>query len=239
MFNNLLTTDKRKKAAAIIFILVFITFFAVLAWKIGLPMVKFAADSTRFRTWVDNNIVLSRIGFVAMMAFQVVVAIVPGEPLEIGAGYAFGAWQGTILCLAGVFIGSAIIFFMVRKFGIALVNVFFKDKELEKIKFLQDTEKTKLLIFIIFFIPGTPKDMLSYFAPLTKIGFPSWLIISTVARIPSVATSTIGGSALGSKNYMTAIFVFAITAVISVVGIFIYNMICKRYEKEKKPDGNA
>jgi uncharacterized membrane protein YdjX (TVP38/TMEM64 family) len=82
-------------------------------------------------------------------------------------------------------------------------------------------------------IPGTPKDLLSYFVGLTEMKLSEWLIITTIARIPSVATSTIGGNALGEGNYITAITVFAITAVVSILGILIYNYITKKRENKK------
>ena len=62
------------------------------------------------------------------MFFQVVVAIIPGEPLEIAAGYAFGFWEGTLLCQIGIFLGSLTVFLFVRNWGIRVVEVFFPGK---------------------------------------------------------------------------------------------------------------
>ena len=63
--------------------------------------------------------------------------------------------------------------------------------------------------------------------------FSMWLLISFFGRIPSVITSTIGGNALGSQRYIGATVVFAITFVISVAGILVYNGIVSRHSKEK------
>lgn len=91
-----------------------------------------------------------------------------------------------------------------------------------------------MLFLIIFMIPGTPKDLLSYVAGLTDISFPVWLMICSLGRIPSIITSTIGGNALGTKNYWFAIAVFAVTMAVSGVGIWIYDRICKRHAGDKK-----
>ena len=71
-------------------------------------------------------------------------------------------------------------------------------------------------------IPGTPKDLLCYFAGLTDIRLSLWLLICSLGRLPSIVTSTVGGDALGTSNYWFAAAVFAITLVISLVGLLFY-----------------
>ena len=92
-------------------------------------------------------------------------------------------------------------------------------------KFLQNTKKLNILIFILFFIPGTPKDLFTYFIGLTPMKLRTFLILSSIARIPSVISSTIGGEALGLQNYTFAIAVFILTAAISGIGLLIYRKI--------------
>lgn len=64
-------------------------------------MLKFVSEPEKFRAWVDGHGIYGRLAFIGMMVLQVFIAIIPGEPLEIGAGYAFGMWEGTLLCMAG------------------------------------------------------------------------------------------------------------------------------------------
>ena len=84
-------------------------------------MVDMVRDPARLRAWLDGfGLGKSRIVYAAMVCFQVIVAIIPGEPLELAAGYAFGAFEGTLICLAGIFIGSMIVFsLLVRRFGLS------------------------------------------------------------------------------------------------------------------------
>lgn len=190
-------------------------------------MLEFVAEPERFRAWVGENALLGKVVFVGMMAMQVFVAIIPGEPLEIVAGYAFGAIQGTLLCLAGATVGSILVFLFVRKFGMRAVETFFPREKIEKLKFLQDSRRLNLLVFLIFFIPGTPKDILSYCVGLTKMKLLTWVLITATARIPSVITSTIGGDALGLGAHGFAAAVFAATLALSAVGLLIYKKICR------------
>lgn len=223
--------EKNKKIISIISIILVIIFSLAVFFFIGKPLISFVSEPQKFRDWVEGFGIFSRVIFVAMIVLQVVVAIIPGEPFEMAAGYAFGTVEGTLLCILGAILGSIIIFLLVRKFGIMLVEAFFSKEKIDSLKFLQNTKKLTLLFFIIMLIPGTPKDLLSYFAPLTKMSLKNWILIVAISRIPSVITSAISGDALGSENYIGAVISLAITAVLSIIGIIIYKRISKKENK--------
>ena len=224
-------TEKQKKLLSGGAIAIFILLGAALAWFAGRPMVRFAKEPEVFRQWVAGHGFWGMAAYTGMVFLQVLVAIIPGEPLEIAGGYAFGAVWGTVLCLLGAFLGSAAVFAVVRKWGVPLVEVFFPQDKLDKLTFLKTSPKRTALLWLVFTVPGTPKDLLTYAVGLTDIKFSRFLLIVSVARFPSVITSTIGGSALGMANYKFAIIVFALTAVISLAGIAIYNYICRKKGK--------
>ena len=224
--------ERHKRLLAGLSFCIFILLFLTVAWFIGRPMIRFVQKPELFRAWVDEHGIWGNLAFLGMMFLQVVIAVIPGEPLEIGAGYAFGFWEGTLLCMLGIFLGSAAVFLLVRRFGTHLVEVFFDKKKINTKKFLKESKKRDQLIFFVMFIPGTPKDLLSYFAGLTDIKLGRWLVISTIARLPSVITSTIGGNAVGEQNYLFAVLVFAGTLAVSALGLWIYQRISKRKKDE-------
>ena len=226
-------TEKHKKILSIFSLVVFAVFMVVVFWFAGRPMIELVEDPDQYRAWIEGKGLWAQISFIAMVFFQVIFAIIPGEPLEICAGYAFGAVEGTLLCMIGIALGSAVVFLLVRTLGVKLVEVFFSVEKIRSMRFLRDSRKRNALVFLIMFIPGTPKDLLSYFVGLTKMRLSEWLIISSIARIPSIVTSTLGGNALAQQNYLFAVIVFAVTAVISIAGILIYNKI-SRHRAEKK-----
>ena len=176
--------------------------------------------------------------FIGMVVLQIIVAIIPGEPLEIGAGYAFGVFEGTLLCMIGILIGSTLVFLFTRFFGVKFVEAIYPREKFMKYKFLQNKKKLNLITFILFLIPGTPKDVLTYFIGLTPMKLSTWILITCTARIPSVVTSTIGGNALGLKDYKYAIIAFAIAVVISVIGLFIHRLINKVHNKSTITESN-
>ena len=223
--------QRHKKGVGILSIVVFIVFSVLVCWFIGRPMLHFVSDPENFRSWIDSKGFFGQLIFIGMVALQVVFAVIPGEPLEIGAGYAFGALEGTVLCIIGGFVGSMIIFAFVRTFGIRVVELFFPIEKINNLRFLKNSKNFEVVAFLIFMIPGTPKDIIVYFLGVTKIKTTHFAIITSVARLPSVVTSTIGGNALGMQNYMFAIVVFAATLLISVIGFLIYRVISKHHQK--------
>ena len=226
-----MNTLRNKKIIGIISIILIIIFSVAVFLFIGNPLISFVSEPQRFMEWIEQFGFLGRLIFLAMIIFQVVIAIIPGEPFEMAAGYAFGTFEGTFLCILGAVLGSIIIFLLVKRFGIKLVELFFSKEKIDSLSFLKNTRKLTLLFFIVMLIPGTPKDLLSYFAPLTKMKLSAFIVIVAVARIPSVITSAISGDALGSQNYVLAIVSLLITAVLSIIGILVYKWISNREGK--------
>lgn len=210
---------------------IFVLFSAAVAWLIGKPLLQFVSEPEKFRQWVDSHGLLGPLAFLGMMVLQVFVAVIPGEPLEIGAGYAFGAVEGTILCILGAAIGSTLVFLFVRRFGVRAVEVFISREKIHSLRFLQNTRRVHLFLLVAFLLPGTPKDVLCYVAGLTTLKLGPFILISSICRLPSIVTSTIGGSALGSGQWGMAAIVFAATLVISAIGLWIYKRILRLREE--------
>ena len=112
-------TDKKRKILSGTVIITFLVFCFVVGWFVGKPMLRFVEDYDGFKVWIEQSGFMGRVYFVLMVIFQVIIALVPGEPLEIAAGFAFGAIEGTILCVIGITVGSIIVFYLVRKFSIS------------------------------------------------------------------------------------------------------------------------
>ena len=184
----------------------------------------FLAQFRGFDKWV----------FVAIRAFQTVIKIIPAEPLEIGSGALYGTWEGMFLCILGTMIGSVVIIALTRAFGRRLVNAFIPIEKIESLRFLQNKKKVYLSLFFIYLIPGTPKDVLTYAAGLTGLNMKKFLLITGIARIPSIITSTWCGQEIINKNYTLAILIFAATGILSIVCSVIYNKISSEKEKKEK-----
>lgn len=218
-----------QKIAAVTSIAVFVIVLVLLTVFVGGPIIKTLGDPVSFRDWVDARGFWGRVLFVGVIVLQVVIAFIPAEPLEIAAGYAFGAVWGSILDWIGLVIGTTIVFLFVRKIGVKAVEVFFPREKIDSVKYLNNEKALNATAFILFLIPGTPKDLLTYVAGLTKIRLLPWILLTSIARIPSIVTSTISGNALGLGRYGLAIIVFAATAIVSGAGILLYQRAHKKH----------
>ena len=163
-----------------------------------------------------------------------VLAFLPGEPLELGAGYAFGFWEGTLWCLVASALGTALVMVLVRTFGMRLVGLFFPPDKIASVRWLRDARRFELLLFLVFLIPGTPKDLLTYVAGLGTS--PVWRIVAltTVGRIPSIVSSTLAAGALGDGNYTVAAVTVALTLALVAAGVVAYRRLAVRQAAEQE-----
>lgn len=182
--------------------------------------------------FAKDNIVAGAVIFMAVCSAQVVFAFIPGEMVEIAAGVLFGPWWGTLFCLVAETLGSVIVILLVRKFGRKFVESLYPREKIDALPILNDRKKRNAFIFLLFAIPGTPKDFLTYIVGLTKVSIPTYILLTFFARIPSVITSTFAGSSIGDGKIIQAVIIFAATAVISGIGYLVYHSIQKKHAKK-------
>ena len=228
----------KKFSAALKIIAVILVLTALIALCIWLiPMVlslREHENQVRFQEFIESLGVFGVLAMLVLQIIQIIVAIIPGEPIEILMGLMYGTLGGLALTLLGIALGQTAVFFGVKKFGIKLAEKFVDVKKFEKLSFLNNSKKRDSLIFLLFFIPGTPKDVLTYFAPFTGIGFRRFIIISTLARIPSVVSSTWAGASISDGSFIKTLIIFAVTGIVGIAGILINNRITTNQSKEIK-----
>ena len=191
------------------------------------------------RDFIDGHHFISAVVMVAICTVQVIIAFIPGEVVEVAAGYAFGAWWGAVLCTVGITVGSVISIVLARHFGRRLVEAFYSKEKLDSMPILSDEKKRNALVAILFLIPGTPKDLLTYIIGLTEMSIPAYVLITTICRFPSIIMSTLSGDAMGEQKWMTALWFFIITGVLSGTGYLIYMFIQKKIQKGNKKNQNS
>lgn len=219
----------RKRVVAIGALILMIALIALVAVRVCIPMLKMAGNAEEFRAFMEEKGAWGIVLFVAVTAMQVVVAVIPAGPLEVVAGYCFGSFKGALIVDAGMTIGSMAVFLLVRRFGMEFTELFIAKEKLNSVKFLKTNGCSILTIFLLFLIPGVPKDVLAYGIGLTDLSPVLWVFITAVGRFPSILLSTMSGDALMGRRYDYLAAVVAVLAVLTVVGTVIY----RRMEKEK------
>lgn len=185
-----------------------------------------------FKEKVTNSGIIGLLSLFGLQVAQIFLVVVPGEPIEILAGMCYGGLWGTVFILGSVLIISTAIYFMVRKLGRKFVCDFCDEKKIEKIensKLFQNPKKIELIMLILFLIPGTPKDLLTYIGGLLPIKPIHFILISTLARIPSVISSTLAGESLAVGDLKMGIILYG--AVLAIVAVIIF--IIHKFDKDK------
>ena len=96
----------------------------------------------------------------------------------------------------------------------------------------KSAENIEFIIFLLFLIPGTPKDLLTYVGCILPINPLKFILISTIARFPSVISSTIAGENLAVANWKMAAIAYSVT--FAIVGIII--LVIRIFDKNKTTD---
>ena len=201
---------------------------ALLCWEYLPGLLAWLADARAVRAFVSDHAFVSRLAMLGINIVQVLLAFLPGEPVELASGYAFGFWEGTALCLVASGLATSAIYWATRRWGWKLVGLFFDRSLLDRFSWLKSAKRLELIMLIVFLIPGTPKDFLTYFAGLTNMRFLPVVLIATFGRIPSIVTSTITASAVGSGNWPLVACTLVASAFLLAVGGLMYRRLRSR-----------
>lgn len=163
-----------------------------------------------------------------LVVLQEVTVVVPSEPLELAAGYAFGFWEGAFIYLAASVVGCLVIIAIVRCFGDRVLRVLVSPKRREQLQSLKRSQRFDLAILVAFFIPGLPKDIMAYFAALAGMRPAHLVVVTTVGRLPSVVAATLASSYAAAGDWRATALVFAVTAVFVLIGILIYHRVSRQ-----------
>lgn len=222
-FSKVSREDKKK------FLILIAVFVVIIAVCIPLvPYFNSLLDPANRQELVSSIQQQGFVGVLIVLGFQVlqvVVAFIPGEVVQILAGVIYGTFGGLLICIVGLLISTTIVYKVVNKLGMPLVKSVVPEKYLEKLEFLNHNKRTDLIVFVLFLIPGLPKDVFTYFIPLTGMPFGRFLCLSTIARVPGLIASTYAGAAFLEGNYTGMIVIFVIFGGLGLLGIIFRDQI--------------
>lgn len=185
-----------------------------------------------FKNKIDSLGFLGILALFGLQLAQIFLVIIPGEPIEILAGACYGGFGGFLFIAISSAIISAMIIYLVRKLGKNFIYNFYNKEKIEKLQnneTLENSKNVELIMLILFLIPGTPKDLLVYISALLPIKPLRFIVISTVARIPSILSSTLAGAHLLEGNWEVSLAIYAVTFLL--IGIIV--LIANKYDKNK------
>jgi uncharacterized membrane protein YdjX (TVP38/TMEM64 family) len=223
------TADKVKFAGLVFFFLIIIT--------ISIQAVQFVQNLGEGSIEVQLENAIKQAGVfgilicLALQFIQIVVAFIPGEVVQVAIGYVYGTVGGGFITLFGALISSIFVFYLVRKLGAPFVQAMTGDKDSKINRFLQNSKSLNSLVFILYLIPGLPKDLLTYLVPLTTMKPSYFFVLSTIARTPAIFASTFVAASFKSGNYVGMAIVAIIFGGLGVLGIVFNQRIMELIDK--------
>ena len=200
----------------------------VLCLPMGAVVAGIASNPEALSSYVEQNLLAAGAMYALANTLALFAAVIPGKPLEIVAGYLFGTWGGLLVVLCGIALGEVAVFLIVRRFGMRVVGLFVSPEKIEDITLFNDSKRLGVVAFLMMFIPGTPKDIVTYIVGLTPMSLPTWLAISLPARTMSILSSTVVGDQAARDHWGVAVAIEAVMLVVSVLGVAYYLLITKQ-----------
>ncbi len=155
-----------------------------------------------------------------MQVLQVIICIVPGQPIQFAASYMYGIARGYLISIIGAFIGATVAFYISKLLGRDAVGELFGEERIEDYRRKLNSGRGLMAVLLIYLIPGVPKDLTAYAAGVSDMRIRPFLIVSTIGRSPAMIGSLLFGHFFGTKNYR-AIAVLAVVTVIALIIFFI------------------
>lgn len=214
-------------------ILILLLYFYREVYEFVREMIRFFSSRRRLNAFVASYGAFAPLIFIFLQCLQVLFAPIPGELTGFIGGFLFGIFPGIIYSTIGLTLGSFFAFSIARRFGLPFIRKFVGQELMAKFDYLME-HKGAFFSFIFFLIPGTPKDYFCYILGLSPMHVVTFMIISTVGRLPGTVLLTMQGQAVQSEDYRT-FFVFLGMALLAIVAAFVYRDRIERWLKHKKP----
>ena len=192
----------------------------------------------RLKLFLDSLGPAAFVGFILLQAVQVVIAPVPGEVTGVLGGIIYGPFLGVLLSTIGLTIGSYIAFALSRVFGRPFVEKFVDERTMSRFDYLLH-HKGAFLVFILFLIPGFPKDLLCYILGLGHITTAEFLVIGGTGRLFGTILLTLGGSYIRHHQYYRLSILLGIAIVIILVSMAYKDKLEKLFQKWHAYAGKA
>lgn len=219
-----------KKLLLIIFVAVL--FITVIALSIGRRSnILHSFDPGAVESIVLRLKTLGWAGLAALLVLQVlqvVIAFLPGGGIELAGGIVYGAVAAILISILGIIIGTAIVSYLCRRFGKPFVVRIISPKAYARYSNLIESKRLKILTLVLFFLPGVPKDILTYVVGLSGKLTKEYFAQMMFARIPSIAASAIAGNAAANGDYKTFFIIYCTLGTIGLIGILVHNKIVSK-----------
>ena len=182
-----------------------------------------------FQDWVRSFGPWGVIILLVIQVLQIVLFFIPGEVIEFSSGLLYGILGGYLICIAGQILAILLTYFLVMIFGKALVDKMVDKETMDKVE--ERHTRAEVLLFFCLLIPGIPKDVFNFVAPYCKVPMWKYIIITLIARFPTVFSSILMGAAILNGEFNLSLIVLIVSATVGICGIIFNKQIVKLIDK--------
>lgn len=215
---NKASADTKRKLAGLIAILVGLTALMAFMWP-RIHALYEAGGMTGIVQLVHDSGPLGMLTMIGIQVVQIIIAPIPGEVVEVASGMIYGPWLGTLLLTMGNVIATAIIFQIVHKLGAPFVQEVVSTEHLEKFQEFERSGKLGLLTFVLFLLPGMPKDTFTYLLSLTNMKMKQVVVITTIARLPVLFCTLLAADGLFEGNSIMPVILLFLLVALAVLAV--------------------
>lgn len=165
--------------------------------------------------------------YIGAQIAQIVICVIPGQWLQFAAGYMYGFWMGFLFSLIGAALGSVITYYLAKLLGRDAMHMIFGEAKINEFIHKLNSKKAIIVVFLIFLIPGVPKDLCNYAAGISEMKLKPFLIVSLVGRSPGMMGSLLIGRQIQAGDYTGAIIIAVIAVILCVLGVIMRKRLTK------------
>jgi len=176
-------------------------------------------DPNKIKNWITSYGKYGIVMFLFVQFLQVVAFFIPGEVVQIAGGYIYGTLFGSIISILGITFGSIAAYSISRIYGKPLVNKIISGKDLKFFHKVLNLGSVDYIVFLLYLIPGIPKDVLAYICGISNIKFKHFIVYSTLGRLPGIIISAYFGSKMYTGNKMALIVIGIIMTSLFIIGV--------------------
>ena len=204
----------------------FLKLIILILLLVSLPLfLYFTCRDTLFNTeWLQSlpELLAARKGTAVIVLFglqvlQIIISIVPGQPIQFAASYMFGSLGGYFISIIGAIVGVIIAFYVAKILGADAIRVIFGKDKVDSYCSKLNCGKGLLIVLLIYLIPGLPKDLVAYVAGISNMKLIPFLVVSSIGRTPPMFGSLLIGSFLQSKNYASIVILSILCLIILIL----------------------
>lgn len=235
---NIAKLKRIKLILSIVFIIIMFAVFTFLIIDMGDTFLKMTktGDYTYLEEYFAKFGVFGPLFIVFAQSLQIVLAIIPSEPIQILAGLSYGPIVGFLASLLGLILGNFIIYVLVRKLGSNFL-LLFKNKDIKKAEKVRQevdkiqTKKIGFLVFILYLLPGIPCGLIAFIATSTKMKFHKYMVVTTIGVIPSIVADIFLGEMIKLGNGLIITIIIIVLVILTILSVVFHNKLLKIFAK--------